>query len=100
MGDSGEVPRRRSAGTGSVCRAVRRRRRCKGAVSESRPSEIGDGEVVDAVDHARVTGGHGVEPTAATRASSGGAEFAAHGVEHVGTSEDSVGSGPSPTRVV
>jgi hypothetical protein len=53
-------------------------------VSRVEAVEIGDGEFVDAVDHARVAGGDGVEPAAAAGAAGGGAELAAHGVEHVG----------------
>jgi hypothetical protein len=46
--------------------------------------DVGDRKLIDAVDHGGVAGGDGVEPSAAAGASSGGAEFAAHGVEHVG----------------
>ena len=46
--------------------------------------EVGDGEVVDAIDHGGVVRGDGVEPTAAAGAAGGGAKFAAHGVEEVG----------------
>ena len=48
--------------------------------------EVGDREVVDAVDHSRVPDGDGVEPTAAAGASGGCAEFATHPVEHVADS--------------
>ena len=46
--------------------------------------EIGDRELVDAVNHRRVTRGDRIEPTATPRASSGRAKFAAHLVQHVG----------------
>ena len=43
--------------------------------------EVRDGEVINAVDHRRVTRGNGIDPTAATRASGGRAELAAHAVQ-------------------
>src|SRR6185295_19031343 len=62
--------------------------------------EIGDREVINAVDHTGVAGCDGVEPTAAAGTACGRAEFAAHGVEHVGDFCVLAGQWPSPTRVV
>ena len=46
--------------------------------------EIGDGEIVNAIDHRGVTCGDGIEPAAAACAAGRRAEFAAHAVEQVG----------------
>ena len=45
---------------------------------------VGHRQFVDAIDHGGVAGGHRVKPAAAPRASSGGAEFAAHAVQQLG----------------
>ena len=45
--------------------------------------EVGDGEFIGAVDHDGVADEDHVEPAAAAGATGGGAEFAAHVVEHV-----------------
>ncbi len=46
--------------------------------------EVRDGNLVDAVDHRGIAGGHGVEPAAAAGTAGGRSVLAAHGVEHVG----------------
>ncbi|MEY5013757.1 MAG: hypothetical protein RIS92_115 [Verrucomicrobiota bacterium] len=48
--------------------------------------EVGDGKIVDAVDHSSVPDGDGVEPAAASGASGRCAELATHSVEHVADS--------------
>src|SRR5262245_46407376 len=45
--------------------------------------QIGDGDLVDAVDHASVTSRDGVEPAASALASRSGAKFASEAVKHL-----------------
>ena len=61
--------------------------------------QIGDGDLVDPVDHSRVTSGHRVEPTAPAFASRCGAKFASEIMKHLRNCASSVGNAPSPTRV-